>query len=97
MYQSLLNFFENIIGGQVPVSLHQGMTFTKSGLSFTLPSLYQQLFAAAPFSYLEFRSQLYQSTLNADLATTGWTIGIVLAADNVDNTVYGLRRIVTTE
>ncbi|CAH0993371.1 hypothetical protein SIN8267_03519 [Sinobacterium norvegicum] len=90
MYQSLIEFFEEIINGQVPVALPPEMKRIGSDFCFTLPSLYRYLNDDEHCSYLQFRSQIYQSTLNTDLAQLGWAVDIVTAADHVDQTVYGL-------
>lgn len=94
MYSSILQFFLAAINADfVPPA---GMRKEQGVLVFSLAALYDAVCAAKSAevdeSYKAFRQKLYASTLNADLAKSGWAIEVFQSAGHVDQTLYCLKR-----
>jgi len=63
---------------------------------FTLPVLHQfvqHFYALENSNYQRFRSTLFNSSINHDLAAVGWTINIAINRANVDRSVYVLQQL----
>lgn len=77
----------------------QGFVCGPSAWQFSLPALHAfvrgQLAAQDALEYLQFRRQLFASDLNTRLRDLGAEIVIVDNHGNVDQSLYGLRRLVT--
>ncbi|EPJ51787.1 MAG: hypothetical protein OFPI_16430 [Osedax symbiont Rs2] len=63
---------------------------------FSLPMLHQfmqHFYSLEDSDYQKFRSTLFNSSINHDLAAAGWIIKIAINRKNVDRSVYVLQRL----
>ena len=90
-------FFERVIRRDAEalsqVATGEGMTVSGGHLCFTLKGLHHSLGLARLCDYPQFRSALYQSRLNEQLAALGYRVEVAENTGKVDQSLYRLAPI----
>lgn len=95
--KTVLEFFKRLINADVELlreikSNGEEVQYINGVYRFTIKGLFNTLTDNA-VSYKAFRSQLYASTLNADLAKLGYKIEVYQSSGKVDSSWYQLVRL----
>ena len=89
----LMAFFLNYIDAptslRIPPKIDVKLD-SNSCLMFTLPGLYNLFLPSGKLDYINFRSAVYKSNLNAELSILGYQVTLQLATSHVDTTWYKL-------
>ncbi len=70
-----------------------GLEWRAGELVFSLPALHAALDPAQSLAYRDFRSLLYASTLNQELAAFDAEVALLHSSGKVDSSLYCLRRL----
>lgn len=79
----------------IEACIHQfdgDLYIAENTLVFTISALYQWVGESPELPYQTFRSWLYQSTLNQDLAALGAKVEVYSSSSKVDSSFYCLKR-----